>query len=798
MSRPINPEHLLEDELAEELIVRNIVDRGETGLAKLMLNLASEYSGVLQKPIALPSIRQASEMRACVNKLRELSDSIQEGIRESDDSKLSVLQSRYLHLQDRVNRLQPVAQNYDGIDKLVSDTSNLGALLSDALAAIASPPVMASQDIEKEGATSLGQHSEAEVLVASTAATPIMTTSIQPSNIPPPSYNSVFSTPGSTLQSDIHQTSNFDDIDINASQGVVNFDFVTPPNSDAGIIAAMQKQRQSASVSVSGLQTGKTTGTISKNGSSQFRKVTSSKANCSSQQKVQRLSFANPMGIPGRPIISKNQNAFVFPTQSSYPADLFTPQNSTYTNASSVSQQPATVVPPHPPQFTKTTSQAQGFQQQSHFRHGYPGGVSSQQYSYSSSQPQAQGFDAYHPQQQSHFGQGIPSTIPTQRSQYSSAPPQFQGFGQGGIPQQPPYPAYVPPQPQSYGHEFGTFGFNSFQQLAPPLQQDREMPVPNNQVPGRTGLMYQMGKWNLQFRGTASDFPVDEFLFRVETLARSSNIAECMLPFGMHYVLHGEAQNWYWVYHRDNPQADWITFKDAMRRHFSLVETQVEIREKISRRKQRMGEVFNEFYLSVAGIAARLNQRMPENELVEILRANMIPQLKNALLFQPTPTVAHLQECCKRCERLWQTESQSTNRQSRTTTSPRVNEITTPMADFPVGEHQIPPQLYYDDAHQYQYVGVDQIDALRKTEERKNFANRSDLMICWNCDEMGHTFDLCTVATRNVFCYGCGLKNTYKPTCARCNAGNPLRGGLNQGPIRPNQPQRTPNQILKH
>lgn len=319
-------------------------------------------------------------------------------------------------------------------------------------------------------------------------------------------------------------------------------------------------------------------------------------------------------------------------------------------------------------------------------------------------------------------------------------------------------------------------------------------PVVNNN--NRPGLMYQMGKWNLQFRGTSSEFPVDEFLFRVETLARSSNIAENMLPFGMHYVLHGAAQEWYWVYHRDNPNADWNTFQGAMRRHFSLIETQVEIREKISKRKQQSGEAFNEFYLAIVGLAARLHQRMPEHELVEILRANMVPQLKSVLLFHPTYTVAALQEYCKRFERLWQSESATVSRQPRPVCPPRVNEITSQAYESPYGVQQCDPNIYFD-AHQYQYGYPEHIEAFHKSDDKTKVMNRQELIVCWNCDEMGHSFDNCTVASRNVFCNGCGLKNNYKPTCTRCNAGNFQRDGLNQGPVRPTQPHRTQNQILK-
>lgn len=50
------------------------------------------------------------------------------------------------------------------------------------------------------------------------------------------------------------------------------------------------------------------------------------------------------------------------------------------------------------------------------------------------------------------------------------------------------------------------------------------------------------------------------------------------------------------------------------------------------------------------------------------------------------------------------------------------------------------------------------VDAFLKTESKSK---------CWNCDEFGHHWQDC-IQIRTIFCYGCGLKNVYKPNCAKC------------------------------
>lgn len=50
-------------------------------------------------------------------------------------------------------------------------------------------------------------------------------------------------------------------------------------------------------------------------------------------------------------------------------------------------------------------------------------------------------------------------------------------------------------------------------------------------------------------------------------------------------------------------------------------------------------------------------------------------------------------------------------------------------------------------------------------------------LTCWNCDEKGNSFFDC-MEPRQIFCYGCGAKGVYKPTCSKCSrksSGNGLK-----------------------
>lgn len=91
-----------------------------------------------------------------------------------------------------------------------------------------------------------------------------------------------------------------------------------------------------------------------------------------------------------------------------------------------------------------------------------------------------------------------------------------------------------------------------------------------------------------------------------------------------------------------------------------------------------------------------------------------------------------------------------------------------------------------------------QVDSLAK--------NYRTYLICWNCKDLGHAYHDCTSQFRNVFCYGCGTANTYKPNCLKCKTEKWKASAYSPGNVRsatiplrrstsPTPPQPTSNRI---
>lgn len=327
-----------------------------------------------------------------------------------------------------------------------------------------------------------------------------------------------------------------------------------------------------------------------------------------------------------------------------------------------------------------------------------------------------------------------------------------------------------------------------------------------------------MLKWPLRFSGGPRDLPVEEFIFRAETLARVGNVSEAALAFGLHQLLTDAAASWYWVYIRGQPNVTWPEVRAALTFAFRSSATDAAITRQIHDRLQRQGERFMEYCLAIQGLALRLQRRMSDAELLEVLRRNMAPAYQDRLLFRPVANVHELQELCQQIEEMWRSQNEVT--QSRRP-PPRVHEVAAlsdaldaqHMTHWPVqppsspwwptesvhASQPPPPMPYTPIGQEYHYYGSPNVASQPAyppgvvpnasagvTDEQRDWvcamdaATRGEYTICWNCDDMGHTFMDCPAA-RKLFCYGCGAKNIVRSQCQKCSViriqGNAQRNG---------------------
>lgn len=342
--------------------------------------------------------------------------------------------------------------------------------------------------------------------------------------------------------------------------------------------------------------------------------------------------------------------------------------------------------------------------------------------------------------------------------------PQQQYFQQQQLPQQP----YLQQHQQSRHHEY--------------LQQ-RQLQDQQPQQTHRLNMGQIMARWSIRFPGN-NNLTMDEFIFRVETLAEADGIPQASLILGLHLLLEKRAADVYWNHRRKYPLATWDHLKCILLERYATQESDIELRKSIADRRQLTGESFADFCLDIENLAARMRRPMDEGELIEYLRNNMSFRLQDALMLHPTFTIRELQSHCRRFERVWMSQSQFTRR-----TVGRVNEVDTAADMMPIEQPVNEATYTRMNNNDFQPVLIpDEINAIQSRVGAMHLnpsVNRAEYMVCWNCADLGHSFFDC-VAPRTVFCYGCGAKNIYKPQCQNCHSGNGRRGGSNSGPSRTN------------
>lgn len=231
---------------------------------------------------------------------------------------------------------------------------------------------------------------------------------------------------------------------------------------------------------------------------------------------------------------------------------------------------------------------------------------------------------------------------------------------------------------------------------------------------------------------------MDSFLYRIEALTNQTLGGNFELLCRIASVLFdGKASDWFWRYHKSVREIKWPDLCLSLRRQFKDTRNDMDYRELIRDGKQKPGESFDSFYDSILELIDHLEQPIFELSMIEILRRNILPEIQHEILNLQIFSVAHLRDICRKREFFLQ-DIRKRNVGHRPTVFPRKLS-----------------ELYDADPE----IGSDSGVNIEISELSLSY---------WNCRKTGHRYQEC-IAERNMFCYGCGVANVYKPNCSRCN-----------------------------
>lgn len=263
--------------------------------------------------------------------------------------------------------------------------------------------------------------------------------------------------------------------------------------------------------------------------------------------------------------------------------------------------------------------------------------------------------------------------------------------------------------------------------------------------------------WNVKYDGASDGLLCEEFLYRIKCLVEETfngNFNDTVAK-NLHVLLTGKVKTWYWRYRKTVTNIVWDSFCTEFRKQYKDYRTTFDIREELHNRKQKAFEPFETFYDAINSIIDRLAVPLDEEELIETVIRNLRPEIRHELLYVQVRSIGHLKQLCQKREKLLNEESFKRNVTNRYPAMGQQRKVASVENNIVFEENT----REVDDKKLVNCSDFE-VNAIEGKLERK--------VQCWNCEEEGHFWDMC-LKDRKVFCYGCGLRNVYKPQCVKCS-----------------------------
>lgn len=118
-----------------------------------------------------------------------------------------------------------------------------------------------------------------------------------------------------------------------------------------------------------------------------------------------------------------------------------------------------------------------------------------------------------------------------------------------------------------------------------------------------------MEKWKISFDGRDS---VSDLIFKVETLTKRTRCSDEHLISNFHVLLDGKAEQWYWLFTKQNIIVTYPLLRHALTKQFGHMKTDHELILEISLRKQLLKESYDVFHTAIVSINMRLQNPLPD------------------------------------------------------------------------------------------------------------------------------------------------------------------------------------------
>lgn len=253
--------------------------------------------------------------------------------------------------------------------------------------------------------------------------------------------------------------------------------------------------------------------------------------------------------------------------------------------------------------------------------------------------------------------------------------------------------------------------------------------------------------WKLKYDGDNNKLSVEFFCDQIEFLQRVNNTDWKLVIAAFPFFLEGEAAKWFFRFIKGNQIIEWKILKDNMIEHFRGSESTISLLCTIVKRRQGEREKFDDFYNDILNLKDR-TQDLTNSQLLGILRENVKENIQRHLMSYETSNLSDFVNKCRTADKLLHPWLYNKNLSGR-----KVSEVSVELTDNSHVDYNRSMDL--------------EAFSSRRPLQSQNFSNTK----CWNCDVVGHSWQICD-EPHKIFCFWCGYKNVTCKNCPVCSSSN--------------------------
>lgn len=326
-----------------------------------------------------------------------------------------------------------------------------------------------------------------------------------------------------------------------------------------------------------------------------------------------------------------------------------------------------------------------------------------------------------------------------------------------------------------------------------------------NQIPQRFRNTQPIHKWPFTYAGEANIMQLAVFLNRVKTYADTEEVDELSLLRGVKHLLKGRALEWYIRSYQNCPS--WEHFKKEIKKEFLPQAYSQHMKRELYWRIQGSEEPFIRYYRDILALFEVVEPPLSNQDRFYIIKSNLNPEFAAIASASRAETVEELVNVCKdyddartyshrnrpnQAPRLFgATQASNTpQRSSRPTAvyswnrSPqnRQQQVNALEEEMHIAYNQeqdamLEPVRLENQGSSNRHSIVPEVNAIRTnawqprpSHHPSNGQPQQLNIICWQCEQRGHTFPNCQNPKTFIFCYKCGKRGTTSRNCPDCIA----------------------------